>query len=134
MRVQDWEKRLKAAIQKHIDLPSQYGVSDCYLIADDAVEAVTGETMFGTGARRYTTPAGAGKQLRKRGFETVADAFRAKFTEIAPTLAQRGDIGVLERDGEICGGVFTALGFAVRDAKRVLFLPATEAKTAFRVE
>lgn len=134
MRLPDWEKRLKAAIEKHMALPSAYGVSDCYLIADDAVEAVTGKTMYGTEARRYKTPAGAGKQLRKRGFETVEDAFRARFAEVPPTLAQRGDIGVVESDGEICGGVFTALGFAVRDTKRVRFLPASAVKAAFRVE
>lgn len=133
-RVTDWEKRLKAVIGKHQGLPSQYGVSDCYLLPDDAVEAVTGKTMYGAAARRYKTPVGAAKQLRKRGCETVEDAFRAKFTEIAPSLAQRGDIGVIERDGEICGGVFTAIGFAVRDERSVLFLPASEVKTAFRVE
>lgn len=134
MRVKDWEKRLKAAIEKHMALPSQYGVSDCYLIADDAVEAVTGRTMHGPAARRYKTPAGAGKQLRKRGFETVEDAFRARFAEIAPSVAQRGDIGVVERGGEVCGGVFTVLGFAVRDDRRVIFVPHTDVRTAFRVE
>ncbi|KQZ81869.1 hypothetical protein ASD64_08910 [Mesorhizobium sp. Root157] len=133
-RVVDWERRLKAAIQKHQGLPSQYGVSDCYLIADDAVEAVTGKTMFGLAARRYSTPVGAAKQLRKRGFETVEDAFAARFAAIPPTLAQRGDIGVIERNGEICGGVFTAIGFAIRDDKRVLFLPVSAVKAAFRVE
>lgn len=133
-RIKDWERRLKAAIEKHMALPSQYGLSDCYLIADDAVEAVTGKTMYGASARRYTTPAGAAKQLRKRGFETVEDAFSSRFPSVAPTLAQRGDIGVIERGGEVCGGVFTALGFAVRDDRRVLFLPASQAKSAFRVE
>lgn len=134
MRVADWERRLKAAVEKHMALPSQYGLSDCYLLPDDAVEAVTGSTMYGAAARRYKTPAGAGKQLRKRGFATVEDAFRAKFREIAPSLAQRGDIGVIESGGQICGGVFTAIGFAVRDEKRVRFLPASQVKTAFRVE
>lgn len=133
-RVTDWEKRLKAVIGKHQGLPSQYGVSDCYLLPDDAVEAVTGATMFGAAARRYKTPVGAAKQLRKRGFETVEDAFRAKFMEIAPSLAQRGDIGVIDSGGEICGGVFTAIGFAVRDERSVLFLPVSSVKTAFRVE
>ncbi len=133
-RLPDWEKRLKAVIDKHQALPSQYGVSDCYLLPDDAVEAMTGSSMYGDAARRYKTPAGAAKQLRRRGFETVEDAFRAKFREIAPSFAQRGDIGVIDSGGEICGGVFTAIGFAVRDARAVLFLPASQVKTAFRVE
>jgi hypothetical protein len=134
MRVAGWERRLRAAVEKHIGLPSQYGVSDCYLIPDDAVEAVTGKTMYGAGARRYKTPAGAGKQLRKRGYETVEDAFRARFNEIHPSQAVRGDIGVIERDGEISGGVFTQIGFFTRTAEKAVFLPFTDVKTAFRVE
>jgi hypothetical protein len=134
MRVAGWERRLRAAVENHIALPSAYGVSDCYLIADDAVEAVTGKKMFGAAARRYKTPAGAGKQLRKRGFETVEDAFRAKFTEIHPSQAGRGDIGVIERDGQVSGGVFTQLGFFTRTDEKAVFLPFTDVKTAFRVE
>lgn len=133
-RVADWEKRLKAVIARHQAMPSQYGLSDCYLLPDDAVEAVTGSTTYGAAARRYKTPTGAAKQLRRRGFETVEEAFRAMFTEIAPSLAQRGDIGVIDSNGEICGGVFTAIGFAVRDERSVLFLPVSSVKTAFRVE
>lgn len=134
MRVKGWERLLKVAVEKHMALPSVYGTSDCYLIPDDAVEAVTGKTMFGATARRYKTPAGAAKQLRKRGFETVEDAFRSKFREIAPSLAQRGDIGVVERHAEICGGVFTQIGFLTRDETKVVFLMPSEVKTAFRVE
>ncbi|TPN79959.1 hypothetical protein [Mesorhizobium sp. B1-1-2] len=134
MRVKGWERLLKAAVEKHMALPSLYGTSDCYLIPDDAVLAVTGKTMFGAAARKYKTPAGAGKQLRKRGFETVEDAFRSKFTEIAPSLAKRGDIGVVERNGEISGGVFTQIGFMTRDESKVIFLKPADVKTAFRVE
>lgn len=132
-RVTDWEKRLRAVIGMHQALPSQYGLSDCYLLPDDAVEAVTGSTMYGAAVRRYRTPAGAAKQLRRRGFETVEDAFRAKFPEIAPSFAQRGDIGVIDSDGGVCGGVFTAIGFAVRDVRAVVFLPVSSVKTAFLV-
>lgn len=134
MRHPDWLKRLNDVVAKHQALPAQYGVSDCYLIADDAVEAVTGKTMHGAAARRYTSPAGAAKQLRKRDFKSVRDAFAARFTEIPVLLAQRGDIGVYDNNGEISGGVFTSAGFMVRGEQGIVFLPPTAALAAFRVE
>ncbi|MCC5777844.1 hypothetical protein H7H48_02180 [Nitratireductor sp. B36] len=130
-RVPDWEKRLNEVIEKHMALPSEYGVSDCYLIPADAFEAITGEKLYP--GVRYKTEAGAGKQLRKRGFETVEDAFRARLPEIGRLMAQRGDLGVVERDGVISGGVFTSIGFATRGERSLEFLPATEVKTAFQV-
>lgn len=133
-RVDDWPKRLAAVVAKHQALPSEYGLSDCYIIADDAVEAVTGKTMYGAAVRRYKTPTGAAKQLRKKGFATVRDAFAAKFSSIPVVFAQRGDIGVVERDGEVCGGVFTAAGFMVRDVNGLSFVKPSEVTDAFRVE
>lgn len=133
MRHPDWIKRLNAVVAKHQALPAQYGVSDCYLIPDDAVEAVTGKQMY-PGARRYKTPAGAAKQLRKRGFETVRDAFASKFAKVPVLQAQRGDIGIYDNKGEISGGVFTALGFMVRGQEEIVFLPTSAALAAFRVE
>lgn len=134
MRHPDWLKRLNDVVAKHQALPARYGVSDCYLIADDTVEAVTGSFMHGEAARRYTSPAGAAKQLRKRGFKSVRDAFAARFTEIPVLLAQRGDIGVYDNNGEISGGIFTSVGFMVRGEQGIVFLPPTAALAAFKVE
>lgn len=131
MRVANWEKRLKDVISKHQALPSQYGISDCYLIADDAVEAMTGQRMFEN--IEYSNEIGAAKMLRSHGFENVEQAFACKFENVPPSLAQRGDIGVIDDHGEICGGVFTSVGFMTRDKNKVVFLPVTRVKTAFKV-
>lgn len=134
MRVKGWERELRLVVEKHVALPSAYGISDCYIIADDAVEAVTGKRMF-TGARGYRTAPGAAKKLRKRGFLTVADAFAARFTEIPVLMAQRGDIGTIHQpNGEVTGGVFTGAGFFTRDGDRAVFLPCTDVARAFRVD
>ena len=133
MRVPDCEKRLKLAIQRHLELPSAYGVSDCYIIADDAVEAVTGKRMH-PNARGYKTAKGAAKRLQARGFVTVEDAFAAKFDRVPVMLAQRGDIGVVYRDGDVTGGVFTGIGFMTRDKDQVLILPFADVAHAFKVD
>lgn len=130
-RIKGWEKQLKLCVEKHMKLPSEYGTSDCYLIADDAVFAITGECMYSDVS--YTNEIGAAKALLSHGFKTVEDAFAAKFETINARLAQRGDIGVMDSNGEICGGVFTSIGFAVRDAKKILFVPVSRVKTAFKV-
>ncbi|MDM9619075.1 hypothetical protein [Rhizobium sp. S96] len=132
VRLPGWEKRLNAVVAKHQALPSIYGTSDCYLIADDGVEAVTGDRMYAA-AIGYSTEAGAAKKLRQHGFETVRDAFAAKFAEIAPSMAQRGDIGVVDRDGVLTGGLFTSIGFMTRGSEAVEFLPNSSVAYAFKV-
>lgn len=133
MRHPDWENRLNDVVAKHQVLPAVWGVSDCYVIPDDAVEAVIGERMY-PNARSYKTEAGAGKQLRRHGFGNVAEALAAKFEEIPRVLAQRGDIGVIERDGQFSGGVFTSIGFLTRaHGHDVQFLPASVVTRAFKV-
>lgn len=130
-RLKGWENALKEVIEKHMALPSEYGVSDCYLLPDDAVEAITGERMYPDVL--YSNEIGAAKALRAHGFETVEQAFAAKFEECPFSLAQRGDIGVVYDNGETCGGVFTALGFMTRSTTGVAFLEASRVAKAFKV-
>lgn len=131
MRVKGWEKAINEVIKKHQALPSKYGVSDCYLITDDAVEAVTGERMFP--GVQYSSEIGAAKELRSRGFNDVEQAFTYLFEAIPVSLAQRGDIGVIESDGQICGGFVSSIGFVTRNDDEVRILPISMMKTAFKV-
>ena len=133
MRVQGWERALRLVVEKHLALPTQYGVSDCYVIADDAVEAVTGGRLF-RDARRYRTAKGAARVLRRHGFLTVEDAFADRFPAIPVLQAQRGDIGVVHQpNGEVSGGVFIGSGFFTRGPGSALVLPMSAAARAFRV-
>lgn len=132
MRLEGWETRHKEVVEFHTNQPGEYGVSDCYLLADDNVYALTGQYMFPK-CRKYNSKKSAAKLLVKNGFENVEQAFASKFDQVHPSFAHRGDIGVIERDGEVCGGVFTALGFAVRGEDRLYFYSASDVKTAFKV-
>lgn len=132
-RVAGWEGRLRAVVGRHMALPSQYGVSDCYIIADDAVEAVTGARLYDD-ARGYTTPRGAARVLLRHGYRTVEDAFAARLPDVPVALAQRGDIGVVRQpNGEVTGGVFIAAGFVTRGASRAVVLPRSAVHRAFAV-
>lgn len=131
MRIKGWEKAINDVIRKHRALPSQYGISDCYLITDDAVEAVTGERMFP--GVQYSSELGAAKEMRSRGFDNVEQAFASLFETVPVSLAQRGDIGVIESNGQICGGFVSSIGFVTRNDVELRILPVSMMKTAFKV-
>lgn len=137
MRIDGWERRLKLVVEKHLVLSPDYAISNCYIIPDDGVEAVLGERMhpemYG-GGRGPKTDTGAAKRLLRFGFRNVEEAFRARFPEIAPSFAQRGDIGVVERDGVLSGGLFTGLGFMTRGTGAPVFLGFREIRSAFKVD
>lgn len=133
-RLSDWEKRLADCLARHQAAPAQWGVSDCYMMADDAVEAVTGARMYPE-ALGYSTERGAARKLKAHGFANVREAFAAKFREVPVLMAQRGDVGVIERDGQVAGGFVTAAGFATRaHGGPVEFLPLRTVTAVFRVE
>lgn len=134
MRKKNWEAELAEVIIKHQSLPSQYGLSDCFIITDDAVHAVTGSYMFGKASRTYKTPKAALKKLKTKGFNTVEDAFASKFKRIPATLAQRGDIGVIVTDVGVSGGVFTGVGFFTRFQDETAFFPVSMVGAAFKVD
>ena len=132
MRIAGWASRLSRTYERHAALPADYGVSDCFIWPADVVEAVTGERIF-PDCRGYKTELGAARMLRRKGFETLADAFGSLFEEIPPAHAGRGDIGVVEQDGEICGGAFLQLGFQARGKDGFVTVPRGEVLKAFRV-
>lgn len=121
IRREDWPERLIEAIGTHAGLPFEWGISDCFLLPMDCVLAMT-DTDPWWEERGYTSAAGAAKRLRRHGFASVADAFAAKFEEIPPTLAGRGDIGVIETPDGLAGVVFMdtgAIGKAEAGVRRV---------------
>lgn len=131
LRLKGWENRLNEVIEKHRILPSEYGISDCYMLADDAVLALTGQRIFDD--VQYDSKLGAAKELLRHGFENVEDAFADKFERIPPSLAQRGDIGIVISRNEICGGFFSSIGFVVRDDYQLTFLSVSNVHSAFKV-
>jgi hypothetical protein len=134
-RVSGWEKRLKEVVQKHMGMVSRYGESDCFIIADDAHEAITGEKLAPPDKynRDYSDEKSALRRLAEHGYKSVEDVLDKNFEEVIPTLAQRGDLGVAEVEGVTAAGVFTQMGFMTRGTRNVLFLPASQVKKAYKV-
>lgn len=132
MRINGWEDALASVIEKHASQPLVFGVSDCGQLAADAVFAVTGTDVF-TDYRKYKTEVGARRILQKAGCADLSDLFAKFFTPIHPFLAKRGDIGIVEQDGNICAGVFTGTGFASKAETGIFYLGVDAVKQAFSV-
>lgn len=145
----DWEDRLNAVVAKHQAMPGEWGKSDCWALTMDAIEAVQGKRILSK-LSRYKSEAAGYRVFAKAGFKTVEEALASVLEPVPVLMAQRGDVGVIERDGVISSGVFTSAGFAVRTiygrtetvgSKRVetitgydlQFLPITAVRQAFQV-
>lgn len=132
-RLPDWDRRLARMVTAHMSLPGLWGAADCLLTAADAVMATTGHD-FAAGIRgRYKTAKGALCLLKRRGFDNVEEALASLFPAVGALMAQRGDLGVIKRDGTLAAGFVCDRGFAVKVEAGLLFLPQTAVKTAFKV-
>jgi hypothetical protein len=82
---------MREVITRHAAAPFEWGVSDCSL-AFDCVAAITGFDPIAN-IRGYTSAAEARRRLAEAGFRDVLSLVEARFPEIAPSEAQRGDLG-----------------------------------------
>lgn len=131
-RVPGWEAALVSVIQHHAGLPFTWGSSDCLDLSADSAAACLGDDLLKK-FRRYTTERGAAKVLVEEGLANVGEVLASVFPEIPPSLAQRGDIGVILRDGSLSAGVFTSFGFASKAEQGVIYEPITAVARAFKV-
>lgn len=140
-RVSGWDRALPLVVERHMALPGEWGVSDCWTMTLDAIEAVMGERIL-PHLRRYKTEAGGYRLFAKHGLTRLDEALATVFTQIPRLSAQRGDVGVIERAGQLSAGVFDAEGFAVKTLygegkvvthSDVRHYPITAVKTAFKV-
>ncbi|TPK18054.1 hypothetical protein [Mesorhizobium sp. B2-5-7] len=133
-RLPDWDRRLARMVNHHNKTPGEWGVSDCLLTVMDAVIAVTGfDPAEDIRGGVYSTAAGAARVLLKRGHADVEAALASLFPSVAKLMAQRGDVGVVERNGTLSCGFMCDRGFAVKDERGLSFIPQSDIKTAFKV-
>lgn len=127
MRVHDWVMRVDDVLRQHAGAPMDWGVSDCCLFVCDVVQAVTGDDKAKDLRGKYKSPLGAEKVLARLG--GLREACNARFgDQIAPGLAQTGDVGLIEVDGGPAlvvdvGGYWVGradVGVAIVDASKVV--------------
>jgi hypothetical protein len=105
-------------LRERANMPFEWGTNDCATFAADAILANTGIDIADDFRGKYTTQLGALKTIREvTGGTSVADAAAycaAKHGLVEhtyPLMAKRGDLVVIENDGNLIAGVVHLNGF-----------------------
>lgn len=142
-RREDWPERLADLIAARLHAPFSWGANDCALFAADAVRAVTGVDLADHFRGRYTDESGArqmglngaSRHLATGDFEAALRDMASLYLdgEIAPALARRGDIVLIEHAAgyslAVCDG---AVAFAP-GRRGLLPVPRVQWRAAWRV-
>ncbi len=128
----DFETAIKEARAQACGRPFTWGRDDCLLWIADIYKTVLGRDPAARFRKRYTTPAGALRVLKREGMVSVADALedcaaRMSWPECDPSHAEIGTLGMVETPhgnaGVICAGSFwigrTEYGFTAIRADHV---------------
>lgn len=131
-RVKRWPERMIEAIVAYEGAPFEWGKTDCWCFAMDVAKAVTGTDPWAE-ARTYRTRTGARRALLRRGFPSIAAALAAVYEEVPPSMAQRGDIGIVMMDGAECACVCEGVRFIGKSERGLVRFQRALVSRAFRV-
>lgn len=124
VRLEGWEDRLVAVMEAWRDRPFNWEQANCGHPVADAYIAMHGELPEGVGdlVVAINSRLTLAKALKANGVATLGDMIALYAQEIPPSMAQRGDIAVIETDeGEALAVMMNgqALGRDVEGVMRV---------------
>lgn len=131
MRFENWPSLLADFLAD--EKPFAWGKRDCCLFAADAVLCITGVDHAKKFRGRYTTARGAAKVIAKHGgLEELVN--KTGFEPIAPLMAQRGDVVLIDTPLGVALGVIDLRSEIVGQGPDGLTrYKATDARRAWRV-
>src|SRR5688572_14691817 len=132
-RVLGWEEILTEKVEINRDKPFVWGVTDCLTFPLEVASAITGRDYIREYNLAYNDELTANEFMRRRKWKSVADGFLEQFEEIHPSQAGRGDIAVIERSGQVSGGVFIGARVAARAFRGLGYVPRSWVTRAFKV-
>lgn len=140
IRFHDWESRLADYIESVRNIPFTWGSFDCCLFACDAVMAMTGLDMAEDFRGKYSTDREALVALREFAGGGVAElaakrALELGIREVVPAMAQRGDVVLVDNQGNDALGIVGLDGLTAYCAGvgGLVELPRKFWKTAYRI-
>jgi len=101
IRAKDWEDRLNEYLSSIRRAEFTWGQHDCCMHAANAVQAMTGEDPAAEFRGKYKSHAGSVRALKRKSLAEVMDA---KFTQVPPAFAMRGDVVMKDGSLGICVG------------------------------
>ena len=127
-----------AAIRAKRGEPFAWGRNDCATFACDIAEAVCGVDFAGPLRGRYKSRVGAARVLKsfaRGGLEAAAEKIAEEhgLAEIAPLMARRGDLVLVDTDLGPALGVCVGESIASAGPDGVALMPLSAAQRAWRV-
>lgn len=104
MRKADWESALSDYLAGQGGAVFAWGACDCAMFAAGAVLAMTGTDPAAELRGRYKSATGAARVLKRYGADDLAAWVSARFEEVAPVFAHRGDLVMADGSLGICAG------------------------------
>lgn len=133
-RLDDWPERLAAFLEERRHVPYAWGKQDCFLLAMDAAQALTGQDRAAPW-RSILTGEDAVREviINAGGLDFLMDGVAAIFGlhRVGPALAQRGDIALISEGDVEALGVVTGAHVAVAGLRGLDFRPLAEAEIAW---
>lgn len=135
MRALNWEQMLQEHIDEHQRQKFEWGRHDCMTFVLDWVEKCTGRRLF-PNHRGYDSEFSSMRRLASLGCRDVSELLRLELDEIPTTGAMRGDIGTYrdQRTGALAGVIFVSHRVVGLAQAGLVWLPASHARHAFKVE
>lgn len=140
-----WEVAFVETVARHQAEAFAWGKSDCLTRIADLALAMTGVDPMADIRGNYDSATTSAGVLKDLGFDDIEAALAAHFELVAPSMARRGDCGIVVTESgkrEVKAGVIVMgdmlLGCALpampeTDASGAIWLPRERLVTAFRI-
>jgi hypothetical protein len=124
MRHDNWERALSCYLTECSNTAFAWGEHDCCLFAANTVLAMTGTDFAAPFRGKYSTALGSVRALKRYGsgdlHSTLIDVLGSPVPNL---LAKRGDVALVEIDGQLSAGIHYNSVWCVGDAGLVSVLP-----------
>ncbi len=131
-RLQDWPERLADFIEARRERAFSWGESDCCLFVCDGIAAMTGTDPGERWRGLYQSEKGARRVLRDNG-GVGGLATLILGPPIAPALAGRGDVVMIDTPSGEALALSVGAGIAAQGDSGIEFHPAGAAKAAWKI-
>lgn len=131
-RVKNWPDRLEEVIAAYQGGVFVWGSRDCFRLTMDVALALTGTDPYAD-LEPYDSETGAARRLVERGYATLGDALAAVLPEVPPSMARRGDVGVVDEAGTDAGVVVIGADVVGMSQRGLTRVPRSRLMRAFRI-
>lgn len=130
-RIDNWEIALSKALVDAETVPFSWANGGCVGLAIDCAEAITGKQPLEKPCLKDALD--AKRWLKKNRHSDLADAIASHLEEIPIAFAGRGDVGIIEREGNQTAAVCAGTHWVCRSEAGLVRVNRGEIKRAFRV-